>query len=62
MHPLQVRPEPDQVMQDIADYVHNYEVSHARTLGRRGERESSHRPAHARRSSRTSRTTRRASA
>lgn len=30
MFHLQVRPEPDKVMQDIADYVHNYEVSRAR--------------------------------
>jgi hypothetical protein len=48
-------------MQDIADYVHNYEVSHSRTHSGSGEEESNH-AIHARRSSRTSRTTRRASA
>jgi hypothetical protein len=58
---VQVRPESDKVMQDIADYVHNYEVSHSRTHSGSGEEESNH-AIHARRSSRTSRTTRRASA
>lgn len=44
MRHLQVRPESDKVMQDIADYVHNYEVSHPRTPSREGGKEEADTP------------------